>query len=125
MILKTYNEWLIEGKCVIKGEHACLRENGKCYFNEKQVLDLENLKRIATNTREALKNKEEEKQRLKEDYYNYKNNDYGISKEQALSWLGGVSSSIYSKHTDDEPIGIIRATEIAFGGEDNSIFDMV
>ena len=31
--LKTYDEWKKLGYGVLKGQHCCLRKNGKCYFS--------------------------------------------------------------------------------------------
>lgn len=40
MILRTYDEWKALGYGVLKGEKSKVRKDGKCYFDETQVLNI-------------------------------------------------------------------------------------
>lgn len=53
MVLKTYDEWKEIGYGVLKGEKSKVRKNGKFYFDETQVINIEsyykNQERINNN----------------------------------------------------------------------------
>lgn len=42
-VLKTYDEWVEIGYGVLKGEKSKIKKNGKFYFDETQVINIEKL----------------------------------------------------------------------------------
>lgn len=125
-MLKTWDEWKLEGKYVIKGQHACLRENGRCYFNETQVITLDDIKKYG---KEQLKRFEKETDRQYQELCDITLNDWGnetsLNDFDRYKWLSRVATSTYNKHSNTESIGLIDASKVTFGHEDNYLFDLI
>lgn len=116
MELKTFDEWRKEGKYVIKGQHACYKEKGKCYFNEKQVITLEELRAYNKALHEKQINK------LKRDREIYRkcnkpewHDAERRTKDETLEWLAYQGSSIYNENCDPfDGIGVSDVYSMLF-----------
>ena len=121
MTLKTFDEWKKEGKYVIKGEHCYCRKDGKCYFNENQVITLE---QVMASRKIQL---EEQRNKLKADkeIYNrcrskYAEHDYERhTKEDTLDWLSYQGSSVYNENCNPlDSIGVSDVSLMLLGYDD-------
>lgn len=125
-MLKTFNEWKAEGMYVLKGQHACLRKDGKCYFNENQVASA---KEIIQSQIKARRHNEEVLARMtkaKEDYRRCRPphpvedlKHVSYTKDEALDWLAGQGCSIYNEHCGElDGIGVGNVLNLMdFGDE--------
>ena len=117
-MLKTFDEWKAEGMYVLKGQHACLRKDGKCYFNENQVASAKEIiqSQIRAHNAEKRHNKEilEKMKRAKEDYRRCRPphpvddiDHVSYSKDEALDWLAGQGCSVYNEQCSElDGIGV-------------------
>ena len=127
-MLKTFDEWRKDGHFVLKGQKACCKDNGKCYFNENQVISYRDY--IKTISQRVLDDKEcqsllrERQKAIAEIVANSGDSKAGnqcATKDETLNWLAGHGAAILIKH---HPEASIDATMVGLDDYTN-LFDEV
>jgi hypothetical protein len=119
MLLKTFEEWEKDGYGVIKGQHACHRENGKCYFNETQVVSFKRLKKEARDRAELFFKRQEDIHEIKMQLPSMMVPGAidRVTKTQAYAELAVWGTDIIRKHHDGGNVDVLTTANIINGIE--------